>query len=389
MQEILGSADLLDQYRDTFGVKIDEATGTAVENWNDPAFIGAPSGAIDTSAQMVTENTALATAVTGQMEGAKTAAEAVDFSTVGQGIATDIVGGLNSADVSGAMNNITTAIQSNTGKVTSAITSMSTSVQNALKTMSTQATSTTTQMMTSINSAIVSRAATIKASATNMGNGVTQALDAMKTQAANIATQMMTNINLSIVTRTATVKSSATAVANGVVSAFEAMVKGAENVTNRMMDGMLSAMNNKAQQLYAKAREIANNIAATMAAALDVHSPSRVMFRLFTNVMMGIYNGMDAMTGMLYREADGIADGIAERLTISPAALVAELRAMTEANPLGGVTLLPQMALAGVGGGVSYATNLTQNITTPKPLSASEMTREGQDLLKRSRWQLP
>ncbi|MDL2273454.1 tape measure protein [Oscillospiraceae bacterium OttesenSCG-928-G22] len=391
MQEILGSAEMLDEYREVFGVKLDEVTGLAVEDWNDPNFIGAPAGAIDTSAQLVTENTALETAVTGQMEGAKAAAEAVDFTDVGQSIATEIVNGLNGADVSGAMGNITTAITNNTGKVVSAATSMSTQVQNVFKTMSTQSQSTVTQMMTQINSAIVSRASTVKASATNMGNGVTQAMDTMKTQAANITNQMMTNINSAIVTHTSTVKSSATALSNGVVSALEAMVKGAENVTVRMMDGMLSAMNRKAQELYAKAREIADRIAATMAAALDVHSPSRVMIRLFTNVMMGIYKGMEGMEGMLYREAGSIADGIAERLTVSPDVLrdmVAQMRAVTDTAQLGGTTLVPQPAGAGIGG-VNYSTNLTQNITTPKPLSASEMTREGQDLLRRQRWQLP
>lgn len=246
MQEILGSAELLDQYRETFGVKIDEATGLAVENWNDPSFVGAPSTAIDTSAQQVAENTALTDAVT----------------------------------------------------------------------------------------------------------------DA----------------------------------ANSVVSGFRPMIGGAEGVAEDMMDGIGCAMDRKAPSLYAKAREIANRIAGIMAEALDVNSPSRVMIRLFENVMMGIYVGMDGMSGMLYREAESIADGITERLTISPDVangFVERMRAVTDHTPLGGTTLVPQAAYAGGGGGTSYVTSLTQNITTPKPLSASEMTREGQDLLRRSRWQLP
>ena len=391
MQEILGSAELLDQYRETFGVKIDEATGLAVENWNDPSFIGAPSTAIDASAQQVTENTALTTAVTDQMEGAKAAAEAVDFSEVGQNIAADIVDGLNSADVNGAMQNITSAIQSNTGRVTSAITSMSTAVQTALRNMKTQATSIATQMMTEINSAVVSRANTVRASVTNMGNGVITALNTMKTQAANVTMQMMTNINSNIVSHTATVRSSATAAANSVVSGFQPMVPGAAGVAENMMDGIGYAMDRKAPSLYSKAHEIANNIASIMASALDVNSPSRVMIRLFENVMMGIYKGMDGMSGLLYRTADNIADSIAERLTISPDvanALVERMRAVTDGARLGGTTLVPQAAYAGAGG-ARYVTSLTQNITTPKPLSPSEMTREGQDLLRRSRWQLP
>jgi hypothetical protein len=392
MQEILGSAELLDQYRETFGVKIDEATGLAVENWNDPNFIGAPSSAIDTSAQLVTENTALDIAVTEQMEGAKAAAEAVDFTTVGQNISADIVNGLTGADVNGAMSGIASAIQNNTGEVTSATTSMSTSVQTALRNMKTQAVSIAAQTMTEINSAIVSRTNTVKASTTSTGNGVIAALNTMRTRAANVAMQMMTDINSAIVSRTGTVRASATSAANSVVSRLHAMVSGGENVANNMMDGIGRAMDNKAPSLYAKAQEIANNIASIMASALDVHSPSRVMIRLFERVMMGIYAGMDGMSGLLYRKAKSIADGIAERLTISPDvanALVERMRAVTNGARLGGATLVPAGAPAGAGSIVEYSTNLTQNITTPKPLSASEMTREGQDLLRRQRWQQP
>lgn len=392
MQEILASTELLDQYREAFGVKLDEVTGTAVEDWNDPNFIGAPSTAIDTSAQLVTQNTALDTAMTDTMEGAKAAAEAVDFSVVGQNIAADIVGGLNSADVNGAMANITAAIQNNISKVTSAVTSMSTSVQSVLRNMKTQATSIATQTMTEINSAIVARSNTVKSSVTSMGNGVVAALNTMRTQAANVAMQMMTDINSTIVSRTSTVRASATAAANSVVNGLEPMVPGAENVANRMMDGIGTAMDRKAPSLYAKAREIANRIASIMADALDVHSPSRVMIQLFENVMLGIYEGMDGMSGMLYREAESIADGIADRLTISKDvanALVEQIRTITTSTPLGGVALVPQMAAVGAGGGARYITSLTQNITTPKPLSPSEMTREGQDLLRRTRWQLP
>lgn len=436
MQEILNSADLLDQYREVFGVKVDEATGMAVENWNDPSFIGAPSTALDTSAQQVTENTSLTTAVTSQMENALAAAEKVDFTTVGKNISSDIANGLNSADVTGAMGNIAAAVQNGSGSVTSAVTNMSSSVQNVFRTMSRQSQNIATQMMTQINSAVVSRTATIKSSITSMGNGITTALNTSKTQAANIvsqmmtqinstvvskaatvkasmtscangvitaltemktkggslSTQMMTQINSSIVTETPVVKSSATALANGVVSALEPMVSGGTNAANNMMDGMLMALNNKAGSLYAKAREIANKVSKTLKEAWDEHSPSRVSYRIMEYFMQAMYNAMGDMSGLLYTKADSIADGLTDRLTLEPdmfTGIVDRLRSVTEATPLGGAALVPQAAYAGAGGGTRYVTSLTQNITTPKPLSASEMTREGQDLLRRSRWQLP
>lgn len=318
MQEILGSADLLDQYREVFGVKIDAATGVAIEDWNDPAFIGAPSDAVDTSAQMLTENTALDTAAIDTMEGAKTAAETVDFTEVGQNITAEIVNGINGAGVSGAMDGVASAIQGSTGKIVSAVTGISTSVQNAFNAMSTQSQNIAAQMMTQISGAIVSRASTVKASITGMGNGVIAAMNTIKTQVERIAAQMMTGVNGAIVTGTGTVLASVKSLANGVASALDSMVSGAVNAANRMMDGIGLAMDNKASSLYTKSREIANKIASTLAAAWDEHSPSRVSYKIMAFFMEAMYNAMRDMSGTLYRKADDIADGLTERLTISP-----------------------------------------------------------------------
>jgi len=434
MQEILDSAELMDQYRDAFGVKLDEVTGMAIEDWGDPAFIGAPSDAIDTSAQMVTQNPALQTAVSDQMENARTAAETVDFTSVGQSIATDINSSLNSADFSSVTTNIANAIRNGSSAVTGAVTTMSTSVQTALRNMSTQGQNIVTQMMTQMNSTITTRASTIRSSVTTMANGVITSLNTMSTQAQNITMQMMTQMNSTIVSRSATIRSSvtsmangviteldsmatrgqtaasnmmtninsaitsraatiagsATAAANGVVSGFESMVQGAINVTNNMMDGIWNTMNSRAASLYSLANSIASNIARTMSDALEVRSPSLVMVRIFKNVMMGIYKSMDDMSGMLYRAADDIADNIADRLTVSPDVfgnMYDNLQSMTFNNPFS--TTVPQPALAGGGGGVTYVTSLKQDITSPKPLSPSEITREGQDFVKRARWKLP
>lgn len=370
MQEILDSAELLDQYREVFGVKVDEVTGMAVEDWNDPNFIGAPSAALDTSAQQVTNNTTLATAMAGTAENAVAAVDAVDFSQVGQNIASDIVNGLNGADVSGIMDGIAAAVQSGAD----------------------QAQGIAAQMMTQINLAIVSRSATVKASAASCVNGVIAVLTELKTKGSNLAAQMMAQINSAIIARTAAAKVSAASLARGVVSSLEPMVSGGANAAERMMDGMVEALNNKAGTLYAKAKEIANKVSSTLRAAWDEHSPSRVSYRIMEFFMRAMYNAMGDMSGLLYTKADSVADGLTDRLTLEPGmftSIVDKLRSVTEANPLGGAALVPQAAYAGGGGGTSYVTSLTQNITTPKPLSASEMTREGQDLLRRSRWQLP
>ncbi len=331
-----------------FSTGLDAANIAADTQLRAESYYGAGYASIGNIATGIEDNPAAVDATTSQMEGAKAAASEVDFTGVGQSIAAGIVSGLSGADVSGAMQGIADAIQVNTNKVTSAVTGMSNGVQAVLSNMKTQAVSTTSQAMTEISSTITSH------------NG---------------------NLNVA-----------AAAAASSVVNGLQPMVPGAEDVAGNMMDGVGVAMDRKAPYLYSKAREIATTIASTMAAALDVHSPSRVMVGLFENVMMGIYVAMDGMSGMLYSEAKNIADGIADRLTISgdvASTLVNKMRAVIDSTSLGGAALVPQVAYAGAGGGSTYSPTLVQHITTPKPLSASEMTREGQDMLRRSRWQLP
>jgi len=368
----------------TFDTSLETASAAADAQLRAEAYYEAGYASIDKIAEGIEGNPSAVDAATQAgtdiAQNVTTAVKTIDFSSVGQTIGNSLV------------TSLTSAVQRGAGKFTSAVTGMSTSVQNVLKVMSAQSQSTVTQMMTQINSVILSRTAMIKTAITNMGNSITTALNTAKTQAVNIVTQMMTDINNTVVSRTGAIKSSSATLSNGVVDSLRVMVTGAISVTNNMMDGIYRAMTNKEESLYGKAREIANKIASTMAAALVVKSPSRVMIKLFEYVMMGIYKGMDGMSGMLYREAESIADGIAERLTISPSvasSLAEQMRAVTDTTLLGGSTLVPLAAGTGAAGSVSYSTNLIQNITTPKPLSASEMTREGQDLLHRSQWQLP
>jgi hypothetical protein len=305
MQEILDSADLLDEAREVFGVKINEVTGAVEENWSDPDFIGAPSDALDSAASVVESNTALSDALVTNVEDAQTAVQGMSLSDEGAALADDLVQGLKDADIKEAMQTIASMIKNNISIVTAAV----------------------GQLVSS---------ATIR-------------LESFKTDAAQVASSAM--------------------------------------------DGISAALKAKAPSLYAQATEIANGIAQAMAKALDVHSPSRVMKKLFMDVMQGAYVGMDNKVGMLYKQADTIADGMALRLSsVSPDMLHGmynKLQSVTASNLLGGATLTPLVAGAGSGGVVEYSTSLTQNITSPTPLSPSEMTREGQDMLRRASWQLP
>lgn len=316
--------------------------------WNSPTITNAPNAAFDAAAQQVAGNTAIGDAVSNKIDEAKTAAAAVDFSEVGQGVANTFSEGVSRADVTSAMASVVTNIQESIPAVTEAATAVATALQTVWQTM--------------------------------------------QTQAATIAAQMMTDMSVNIIAMLGALQGNASTIATGIVTGLEAMVSGAQNVANRAMDGILSAMNSRAQSLYAKANEIAVNIARTMAGALEVRSPSRVMLRLFGYVMIGIYNAMDGMTGKLYGKAKSIADGLAERLTVSPdvaGTLVQKMRTATQSISLGGVAAVQPLPAAPVQEKAASVVNLYTTVNTHDSLSESEITRELEDFTARSLRRLP
>lgn len=59
------------------------------------------------------------------------------------------------------------------------------------------------------------------------------------------------------------------------------------------MNGLNNGLSSMEWTLYSKAREIANNITKTIKTALDIHSPSRVMFELGDYTMQGFRDGLE------------------------------------------------------------------------------------------------
>lgn len=99
MEEILGSADLLDEYRSVFGVKVDEATGNAVEAWEDPEFIGAPADAISRSSKAVGNDKTLPAAARNKVRETKgamsEAVQSADFLSIGKAIMDGIIAAMD------------------------------------------------------------------------------------------------------------------------------------------------------------------------------------------------------------------------------------------------------------------------------------------------------
>ena len=370
VQEILDMIDSgqsLDELRQVYGTKIGEAT--------------------EQSAEQLSNDTALSDAATEQVQKMKTAMDesvrGANFSEIGQKVAIDILNGITSADMSTAMGGVASAIESSRGSVVNAMSAMISDVQGGLQGMYSQAQSGTMQMMTSINSEIIARSGTIKASMSSMGSGIITEITSSKSKAITMTSQMMSGMASAISDSARLIKDKAKYVVDNVVSGISPMIEEGKKTAIHMMDGIAIGMTEKSSEIYKKAREIASNIAKTMREELDIHSPSRVMRLIGRFVMNGLYIGMDSMKKKLYGLVESVSDTLTEKLSVS-SDISSQLRAMTDLNQM---KVIPAAGYANCG--ATYTTNLVQNITTPKPLSASEITREGQDLLRRSRWQLP
>ena len=233
-----------------------------------------------------------------------------------------------------------------------------------------------TSITTGVAQAISSGA--VEAAAQSVSVAVQGIFAKMGAAMALAAHEAVTNVAQTITARAPMVRQVTAALAQGAVGSLAIMVMGAISAANQMMDGMLLIMSQKANALYKKARDIAANIARALNGALDA---PRVPAG-------GANQGADTPT---YTPASLPVSAAALSLALEPeklASLTDGLRAMAEANPLRGFSA-PAAAYAGGAGSVYYSTSLTQNITSPEPLSPAQMTREGLDMLKRSQWLLP
>lgn len=76
---------------------------------------------------------------------------------------------------------------------------------------------------------------------------------------------------------------------------FDGIKTTFENIGKSVMQGLLDGLESMESSLYSKAQSIADNIANTVKTALDIHSPSRVMFELGGFTMQGFQNGLESL----------------------------------------------------------------------------------------------
>lgn len=80
---------------------------------------------------------------------------------------------------------------------------------------------------------------------------------------------------------------------NNIVKQFSSLENKTYSIGGNVTDGLKNGLTSKAQSLYDSAKKIADNIAKTMKNALDIHSPSRVMFEIGGFTMQGFDEGLE------------------------------------------------------------------------------------------------
>lgn len=83
--------------------------------------------------------------------------------------------------------------------------------------------------------------------------------------------------------------------ASSILKNFQlAMLGPVQNIGVQTMTGFLYGLSSMEPIIYAKVDEIANNVAATMESALDIHSPSRIMYDIGAYTTGGFGDGIES-----------------------------------------------------------------------------------------------
>lgn len=117
------------------------------------------------------------------------------------------------------------------------------------------------------------------------------------------------------------------------LSYLERLPKEGTEISKNLGDGMLEGLEEKEPALYAKAEGIADGIISRLKKAFDIHSPSRVMQKIFGYVWDGAEVATDKAAPKLIADAGDTAKGfVAEaQEKLNKANLVAKMRATVSA----------------------------------------------------------
>lgn len=104
--------------------------------------------------------------------------------------------------------------------------------------------------------------------------------------------------------------SSVVQMASELVQAFAAIPGQMMEIGGQIIDGLWQGIQAKWSSLKSSVTGLGSSIVGWFKSPLEVHSPSRVMHEIGVNIMQGLQNGMDSMTGSIKGGVLTVADGI-------------------------------------------------------------------------------
>lgn len=174
--------------------------------------------------------------------------------------------------------------------------------------------------------------------------------------------------------------------AAGIVASFDNLPDDMRDAMSNALSPMLEEIEQMEPVLCSRATSMANSFLGAFRKALDEHSPSRATRKIFRYAMQGSELGLDDEEPKLLNMAEDIGTSFISRMrdAVQTRRSLFSARFAAQGDYSAFRAQATQPALAG-----GTVTNLYQTINTHDSLSESELTREAENLLERSRWKNP
>lgn len=98
--------------------------------------------------------------------------------------------------------------------------------------------------------------------------------------------------------------------ATDIVNAFAALPGKMVEIGGQIIDGLWNGIKSKWESVKAGVAGIGTSISDSVKSVLGIHSPSRVMYEVGTNIMQGLQNGMQSLQGNVTSTAATTAAGV-------------------------------------------------------------------------------
>ena len=158
---------------------------------------------------------------------------------------------------------------------------------------------------------ILSKVEDVEAAANEMGDvGVFSLRESIESHSPSEATKRIgkdfaEGYNIGIESSTDDTIKTVSNYATNILKEFSTIVEPLKKIGVDAMHGLLNGLSSMESSIYSKSDEIANNIANTTKKALDIHSPSRVMFGLGDFTMQGFEFGLESRYKSILSSVEG------------------------------------------------------------------------------------